>query len=77
MRKLLGGSLLIAAISASATDAPLSIGTVHNTKDNGWLTYECGEVESDRLTCTMTQVMIRKKLLPSEVESKYQEAVKT
>lgn len=76
MRKVLGGAMLVAAVSASATDAPLSIGTVHNTKDNGWLTYECDPVETDRLTCAMTQVMVRKKLTQSELEARYKEAIK-
>lgn len=72
---LVGGALLAAALGVSATDAPV-IGAVHNTKDNGWLSYECGGVDNDRLTCTMTQVAIRRTLEPAEVEAKYQEAVK-
>jgi len=76
MRYLISGLMLAVSFGALATDAPLSFGTVHNTKDNGWLTYECDPVEGDRLSCTMTQVMIRKKLSPSEVEAKYREAVK-
>ena len=75
MRYLLGSMMLVASAGAVAADAPL-IGTVHNTKDNGWLTYECDPVEDERLTCTMTQVMIRKKLNTSELEAKYQEAIK-
>ncbi|HEY5972275.1 MAG TPA: hypothetical protein VIT22_09945 [Pseudoxanthomonas sp.] len=58
-----------------ATDAPV-IATVHNTRDNGWLTYECSPVEDERLACTMTQVSVRKKLKPLEVELKYQSAIK-
>lgn len=76
MRYLLGSMMLAAATGALATDAPLSVGTVHNTRDNGWISYECDPVEDDRLTCVMTQVMIRKKLSPSQVEAKYQEAVR-
>lgn len=75
MRLLIGGMMLAAMASASAADAPI-ISTVHNTRDNGWLTYECSPVEDERLTCTMTQVSVRKKLNPAEVERKYQADVK-
>lgn len=75
MRLAIGGMLLAVTASAMATDAPV-VGTVHNTRDNGWLTYECSPVEDERLTCTMTQVMVRKKLQASEVEAKYAAAIK-
>ena len=75
MRMMFGGILLISAASALATDAPLN-GTLHNTRDNGWLSFECDPVEDERLACLMTQVMIRKKLQAADVEAKYQEAIK-
>lgn len=75
MRLIFGGIVLVMAASAAATDAPV-VGTVHNTRDNGWLTYECGAVEDERLNCTLTQLSVRKKLNPSEIEAKYQAALK-
>jgi len=75
MRFVLGGLMLAATVSAMAAEAP-AIGTVHNTKDNGWLSYECEPAEDDRLRCEITQVMIRKKLKPEDLEAKYLEAIK-
>jgi hypothetical protein len=75
MRLVIGGMLLAITATAMALDAPVA-GTVHNTRDNGWLSYECTPVEHERLTCTLTQVSVRKKLLPSEVEAKYQSQTK-
>lgn len=75
MRYVFGSMMLVAAAGVAAADAP-SVGTVHNTKDNGWISYECGDVKGDRLTCTLTQVMVRKKLKQQELEAKYQEAIK-
>lgn len=75
MRYVFGSLLLAATAGAVAMDAP-KYGTVHNTRDKGWITYECGDVEDERLTCTLTQVMVRKKLKPAELEAKYQEAIR-
>lgn len=74
-RYLIGSMMLLSAAIAAATDAPV-VGTVHNTKDNGWISYDCDAIEDERLTCNLTQVRIRKKLEPSELEAKYQEAIK-
>lgn len=74
MRALIIGLVLVVAGAAMASEAP-GLGTVHNTKDKGWLTYVCEEVGAESLTCDMTQVMIRKKLDPANVQAKYQEAV--
>ena len=75
MRYIFGAMMLVAAAGVSAVDVPM-IGTVHNTKDRGWISYECGDIEDDHLTCTLTQVMVRKKLNQSELEAKYQETIK-
>lgn len=75
MQKILASSLLLATFSAAAIEAP-SNGTVHNTRDRGWLSYDCGPVIHDRITCSMIQVLIRKKLLPADVDAKYQEQIK-
>lgn len=75
MRYIFGIILLVAANSVSAVDAP-TIGTVHNTKDNGWISYECGEIDNGLLTCALTQVMVRKKINQSEIEAKYRDSIK-
>jgi hypothetical protein len=75
-RPLVSALLLTAVASASATEPRPFVGTVHNTRDHGWLSYECEPGEGDRLTCEMTQVMIRKKLSPAEADSKYQESIR-
>ena len=70
-----GLAALASVASAFAADTP-TLGVVHNTKENGWLNYECNRTSEDLLTCDITQIMIRKKLKQSELDAKYQDAIK-
>jgi len=59
---------LVASSTALAADLPYpTFGQVHNTVENGWLTYECTPPEHGLLTCSFVQTSIRQAL--SEIEA--------
>jgi hypothetical protein len=65
------------AVATLAADLPTPwAGVAYNTKDKGWITYECHSAEGELITCDFVQVKIRLKLLPSEVEQAFQKALK-
>ncbi len=69
MRNTVFAALSLATSSATlAAEPPYpTIGQVHNTVENGWLTYECTPPEHGLLTCSFVQTSIRQAL--SEIEA--------
>lgn len=63
--------------AALAADPPYpTSGRVHNTVENGWLTYECVPPERGLLTCSFVQTSFRQKTTPDEAAKRLAEDTK-
>lgn len=63
--------------TALAADPPFpTAGRVHNTVENGWLSYDCDPPKNGLLTCTFVQTSFRQKTKASEAAERLSEETK-